>query len=190
MINYIFGSIILVSIVCSIATGNSTELSQAVINGAQESIELLLTMAGMLMLWSGIMKIAQEGGITKIIGKILAPILRRLFKNIPKNSKALDFISMNVSANLLGLGNAATPFGLSAMKELKALSREGDRATDDMVTFVVLNTASIQIVPTMIATLRQSYGSTEPFSVLPCIWISSICALLTGQILVRVIRSR
>lgn len=190
MLNYIFGGIILISTICGIATGKGVELSQAVISGAQEAVELLLTMAGTLMLWSGIMEIASRGGVTKIIGKILAPLLQKLFRNVPKNSKALNCVSMNVSANLLGLGNAATPFGLSAMKELKALGNQGNSATDDMIAFVVLNTASVQLVPTMIATLRQTYGSTEPFSILPCIWITSVCALLTGQVLAKVIRSK
>jgi len=190
MLNYIFGGIILASVVCGIATGKGEALSEAVLNGAEEAIQLLITMAGMLMLWSGIMEIASRGGITKIIGKVLSPLLCRILKNVPKGSEALESVSMNVSANILGLGNAATPFGLKAMNELKTLSNMGDKATDDMIAFVVLNTASIQIMPTMIATLRQSYGSSEPFSVLPCIWITSVVALLVGQILVRVIRSK
>ena len=190
MINYIFGGMILLSIVCGIITGNGAELSKGVINGASESVELLLTMAGSLMLWSGIMEIASQGGITRIIGKVLSPFLRLIFKKIPKNSKALDAISMNVSANLLGLGNAATPFGLSAMKEIKKLNDRGESASDEMVSFVALNTASVQLVPTMIATLRQTYGSSEPFSILPCIWITSFTALLVGQILAKVIRSK
>lgn len=190
MLNYIFGGIILVSVVCGILTGKGEALSSAVLNGAEEAIELLITMAGMLMLWSGIMEIASRGGITKLIGKLLSPLLRRILRNVPKDSKALDCVSMNVSANILGLGNAATPFGLAAMKELKTLNNMGDKASDDMVAFVVLNTASIQIMPTMIATLRQSYGSAEPFSILPCIWVTSAVALITGQILVKIIRSK
>lgn len=190
MLNYIFGGIILISTICGIILGKGEALSEAVLNGAQEAVELLVTMAGMLMLWSGIMEIASQGGVTKVIGKMLSPLLKKLFKNVPDDSKALDCVSMNVSANLLGLGNAATPFGLSAMKELKALGDKGDKATDDMIAFVVLNTASIQIMPTMIATLRQSYGSSEPFKILPAIWITSVCALVVGQIMVKVLRSK
>lgn len=187
--NYIFGFLILISVICGIVFGKGAELSQGIITGAEDSIELLLTMAGMLMLWSGIMEIASQGGITKVIGKILAPVLKKLFKNVPKNSKALNYISMNVSANLLGLGNAATPFGLSAMGELNKLGNNSHTATDDMVTFVVMNTASIQLIPTMVGSLRQSYGSTSPFSILPCVWISSACALGVGLILAKLIRS-
>lgn len=188
MLNYIFGGIILISVICGIITGNGAKLADGIIDGAKDSISLLTTMAGMMLLWSGIMEIAAQGGFTKVIGKALSPVLRRLFKNVDKDSKALNYISMNVSANLLGLGNAATPFGISAMKELHKLNRESDRASDDMVTFVVMNTASIQLMPTMVGTLRQSYGSAEPFSILPCVWISSACALAVGLTLSKLLR--
>ncbi len=183
--NIIFGVLIIVAVVCGLITQNGSQLTQGVISGAEDSIELLLTIAGMLMLWSGIMEIASRGGLTKVIGKTLAPILRKLFKNVKKDSKALEYISMNVSANLLGLGNAATPFGLSAMRELHKLGGKSDRATDDMVTFVVMNTASIQIFPTMIGGLRQMYSSTAPFEILPCVWISSAVALAVGLIVAK-----
>ena len=173
------------AVVCGLITQNGSQLTQGVISGAEDSIELLLTIAGMLMLWSGIMEIASRGGLTKVIGKTLAPILRKLFKNVKKDSKALEYISMNVSANLLGLGNAATPFGLSAMRELHKIGGESDRATDDMVTFVVMNTASIQIFPTVIGGLLQMYSSTAPFEILPCVWISSAVALAVGLIVAK-----
>ncbi len=188
MLNYIFGAIILISVLCGIFTGNGVKLADGIIEGAKDSIELLTTMAGMLLLWSGIMEIAAQGGFTKVIGRALSPVLRRLFKNAPKNSKALNYISMNVSANLLGLGNAATPFGLSAMKELHRLNNESERVSDDMVVFVLMNTASIQLMPTMVGTLRQSYGSKAPFDILPAVWISSACALAVGLILAKIIR--
>ena len=188
MLNYIFGGLIIISVICGITTGNGSQLADGVINGAKESVELLTTMAGMMLLWSGIMEIASRGGFTKVISRALSPVLRKLFKNVDKNSKALSYISMNVSANLLGLGNAATPFGLSAMGELHRLNNEDERASDDMVTFVVMNTASIQLIPTMVGTLRQNYGSNSPFDILPCVWISSACALAVGLILARILR--
>lgn len=190
MLNYIFGAMILISVVFGIATKNGEGLSNGIIKGAEESISLLLTMAGMLALWSGIMEIANQGGFAKILGKILSPVLTKIYKNVPPKSKALKNISMNVSANLLGLGNAATPFGLSAIKELHTLNNHSHIASDDMVTFVVMNTASIQLIPTMIATLRQNYGSEAPFEIIPCVWISSATALLVGIVLSKVLRSR
>lgn len=188
MMNYVFAGMIIVSFFSAVLSGNSSGLAQGVIDGASESIELLITMAGMLALWSGIMEIASRGGFMMIMGRALSPVLSRLFKGAPKGSAALEKISMNVSANLLGLGNAATPFGISAMRELQAMNPEHERASDDMITFVLINTASIQLMPTMIGTLRQSMGSEEPFSVLPCIWISSACALLVGLLLTRILR--
>ncbi len=180
MMNLIFAAMIIIAVVCACVTGKGSELAQGVIDGAAESIQLLITMSGMMLLWSGIMEIARRGGFTAIIGRLLSPVLRRLFKKLPKDSKALCCISMNVSANLLGLGNAATPFGISAMKELKKLSPHSDKASDEMVLFVLINTASIQIMPTMVGTLRQIYGSREPFAILPGVWISSVCALAVG----------
>lgn len=188
MLNYIFGAIIILSVVFGIVTGNGSRLADSVIDGAKESVSLLTTMAGMMLLWSGIMEIASRGGFTKVIGKALSPVLNKLFKNVKKDSKALNYISMNVSANLLGLGNAATPFGLSAMSELHKLNNNDEKASDDMVTFVVMNTASIQIMPTMVGTLRQSYGSAAPFDILPCVWISSACALAVGLTLSKLLR--
>lgn len=183
--NILFGALIIISVVFGLVTQKGAELTQGVITGAEDSINLLLTMAGMLMLWSGIMEIAARGGVTKMIGRVLTPILQKLFKKVNKSSKALEYISMNVSANLLGLGNAATPFGLSAMNQLHKLGGESDRATDDMVVFVVMNTASIQIFPTMIGSLRQAYSSTAPFEILPCVWISSAAALAVGLIIAK-----
>ncbi len=180
MLNYIFSFIIIISVIFGIILGNGSALADGIIEGAKDSVNLLTTMAGMMLLWSGIMEIAARGGFTKVIGRALSPVLCRLFKNVKKDSKVLSYISMNVSANLLGLGNAATPFGLSAMRELNKLNDENSRASGDMVTFVVMNTASIQLIPTMVGTLRQSYGSTDAFCILPCVWLSSACALAVG----------
>ena len=187
MLNYIFGSIMLASVVYGIFSGNGDAVANSIITGAEDSVKLLTTMAGMLLLWSGIMEIASRGGFTRVIGRILSPLLKRLFKKAGDDEKALSFISMNVSANLLGLGNAATPFGISAMKELRRLSGDSDTASGDMIMFVVMNTASIQIMPTMVGVLRQSYGSTAPFDILPCVWISSVVALTVGLTLAKLL---
>ena len=170
MLGYVWAGLIIVSVLSAILLGNTESLSTALIESGSSSIELLLTMAGILCLWSGIMKIAEESGFTALISKIFAPLLRPLFPKLDKNSEAFKSITMNISANLLGLGNAATPFGLKAMGELNRLSNE-------MVIFVVLNTASLQLLPTTLATLRQSYGSNAPFEVITAIWISSATAL-------------
>ena len=130
-------------------------------------------------MWSGIMAIAKDAGLTEKLSRLFAPMLKKLFPDIDEHSDAFSYISMNISANLLGLGNAATPLGISAMRELKNTS-QSNIATDSMVTFVVMNTASIQLLPTTVAVLRRSYGSASPFDVIFCVWISSAAALAVG----------
>lgn len=177
MLNYIWSGLIVLSILCASLLGNTNELSTALLNSGESSIALLLKMAGIMCLWSGIMKIAEESGFTAVIAKIFSPLLRPLFPHLKKDSTAFKSITMNISANILGLGNAATPFGLKAMNELHTLNDRKDTASNEMILFVVMNTASLQILPTTVATLRQSYGSTAPFDIIVPVWISSACAL-------------
>lgn len=183
MLNFVWGGLIIISVIAALLLGNTNELSTALINSGSSSIELLLTMAGIMCLWSGIMKIAEESGYTNAISKLFAPLLRPLFPHLNKDSEAFRCITMNISANLLGLGNAATPFGLKAMQELHTLNNHSDTASNEMVIFVVMNTASLQLLPTTLATLRQSYGSQAPFEVVTAIWISSAAALAVALII-------
>lgn len=183
MLNYVWGFLIISSVVSAVVLGNTDELSNALMNSGKSSIELLLTMAGIICLWSGIMKIAEQSGFTEQISKIFAPILKPLFPKLDKKGSAFKNITMNISANLLGLGNAATPFGLKAMSDLHKINGEKNIASNEMVIFVVMNTASLQILPTTLAVLRQSYGSNAPFEVIKAIWISSATALAVGLII-------
>jgi len=136
-------------------------------------------MSGMMCLWSGVMEVARKSRLTDKLAKLFSPLLKKLFPDVKKDSKAFQYICMNVSANLLGLSNAATPFGLSAMKELKK-DLLSDEASDSMVTFVVMNTASIQLLPTNVATMRSVLGSTSPFDIIFCVWVTSVIALTVG----------
>ena len=183
MLNYIWSALVVLSVICAAVLGNTAELSAAVTESAASAIELLLTLAGVLSLWSGIMKIAEESGFTRLVAKLFSPALGLLFPNLNRDSEAFRCITMNISANLLGLGNTATPFGLRAMKELHRLNRFGDTASDEMIVFVVMNTASLQLLPTMLGSLRQSYGSREPFAITVPVWISSACALSVALII-------
>lgn len=180
MLNYIWSGIIIVSVLCSLLLGNGDLLSKAMIDSGASAVSLLMTMAGIMCLWTGIMKIASESGFTNLIAKLFSPLLRPLFPGLDKNGEAFRSITMNVTANLLGLGNTATPFGLRAMKELRRLGGESDTATDEMVIFVVMNTASLQLLPTTLGALRQSYGSSAPFEIIVPVWISSACALFVA----------
>lgn len=183
MINYLWSGLVVLSILCSIFLGNTQNLSNALIESGAQSIELILTMAGVMCLWSGIMKIAVESGFTNLIAKIFSPLLRPLFPKLDKNSDAFQSITMNISTNLLGLGNAATPFGLKAMEQLHTLNDKKDTASNEMIIFVVMNTASLQLLPTTLATLRKTYGSSAPFEIMVPVWISSVCALAVALIL-------
>lgn len=156
MLNFIWSGIIVISVLCSVFLGNTGNLSKSLIESGSSSIELILTMAGILCLWSGIMKIAVESGLTAVFAKIFSPLLRPLFPKLDKNSDAFKSITMNISANLLGLGNAATPFGLKAMEQLHTLNNKSSTASNEMVIFVVMNTASLQLLPTTLAALRQA----------------------------------
>lgn len=185
MMNYIWAGMMGLSLVFAIATGRTSELSAAVLSGAGDAIELLLGILGMLCFWSGMMEIAKRSGLTDLLAKAFSPILSLLFRDVPYNSPAMRYMSLNISANLLGLGNAATPFGIEAMKELNKLNPRKDTASDSMLLFVVMNTASIQLFPTTLAAYRANYGSKNPFEILPPVWITSVVALTVGIIIAK-----
>ncbi len=182
MLNYIWSGIVILSVGCAIVFGKAESLSAAMVDSAAEAVELLLTLLGILCLWSGIMRIAGDSGLTRLLSRLFAPVLHPLFPRLDRESEAFGAISMNITANLLGLGNTATPFGLKAMEELHRADPSCDVATDEMVVFVVMNTASLQLLPTMLGSLRQSYGSREPFEILVPVWISSACALTVALV--------
>ena len=166
------------SIILSFFTGRVDEVALAASSGAAGAVTTCLEIAGIMMLWSGLMNIASESGLIEKFSKLLRPIYRRFFKRIPENSVAGKNILMNIAANILGLGNAATPFGLKAMEEMGKSA--GGRATNEMIVFLVLNTASIQLLPTTIIALRGEAGSSAPSEILVPVWIVSVFALVMG----------
>lgn len=179
LLNYIWVFMIIFSIFCAAITGRMPQLSAAVLSGAGSAVTLVIGMTGMMCAWTGLMKIAEKGGVTRILAHIFSPVVHRLFPSCEKGGSAIRAMCMNITANLLGLGNAATPLGIAAMKELK---KNNPTATADnaMAMFVVINAASIQLIPTYTATLRAQYGSVSPFDILPAVWFASIGALLAG----------
>ena len=176
MLNFIWCFIVIFSVICSIFTGKADDLSKAFTDSTADAMTLLITLAGIIGLWSGLMKIAERSGLNALLAKLFAPLLHRLFPRLDREGAAFEAITMNISANLLGLGNTATPLGLRAMKELHTL-HGGEEASDEMVLFVVMNTASLQLMPTTLAALRQSSGSAAPFEILVPVWLSSAGAL-------------
>lgn len=180
MMNYIWGIMIAASVVGGLLTGRIDAVADAAMAGAADGITLFITMAGMMCLWSGLMKIASAAGITRVFAKMISPLLRFLFPDIQPGSEAAGAVSMSMAANFLGLGSAATPLGLAAMKEL-AVSSPGV-ANNSMVMLVVLNTASIELIPTTVAVYRAAAGSQSPLSILPCVWIASAISVSVGVI--------
>ncbi len=175
-----FFSAVLISIVSGIANGKMREVSNAVLKSSLDAAELSLELMGSLCFWSGIMEVAEQSGFANLVKKALNPLLSLVFPGIKKEKKAMDAISMNITANLLGLGNAATPLGIAAMKELHRLSGFSDSATKEMVCFVVMNTASLQLIPTTVASIRLESGAENPMDILPAVWFVSLCSLIIG----------
>lgn len=182
MMKWIFGGMIVLSVVFAFATGNAAEVSNAALNECQNAVQFLLVLLGSMCLWGGFLKIAEKSGLTQIIAKVLSPITRLLFPSLKKDSKAMTAISMNITANLLGLGNAATPLGITAMKALKeeVPGPQENTASHPMILFILLNTASIQLLPTTIATLRLQNGSAVPMDILPAVLLTSFLSLLVA----------
>lgn len=178
--NYIWVGMIAFSFVCAAIGGNMQSLSDAVLTGATNAVELCISLLGMLCLWGGIMNVAQQSGFTLIVGRILSPLFRLVFRNVKKDSSSAQAISMNFTANLLGLGNAATPLGLEAMKRLQNDNSNKLVATDDMAVFVVMNSAAMRIIPTTVASLRSKYNSVSPMEIMPATWICTALSLCVG----------
>lgn len=179
-------ALLMLSLVFGCITGQLPAVSSAAMEGAQAAVELCLSMAGAICLWSGVMTLMDRCGLSRKLARLLRPVLRRLLPSASRDSETLAAVSANVSANLLGLGNAATPFGIEAMKALAEEEKAGDTATPSMVIFTVLNTASITLIPSTALSIRMKYGSAEPLEIIPAVWITSAAALafsLTAAVL-------
>ena len=176
VMSWIFTGILAVSLVCSVLQGTGQALAASVLQGAQAGIELAIAMAGSLCLWSGVGSLLDAAGITHLLSSLLKPALRRLFPSTAGDAVLAGNISSNICANFLGLGNAATPMGIRAAKGLK----QGDLATDELCRLVVLNTASIQLIPANVAAVRSALGCITPFDILPAVWVTSLCSAGLG----------
>ena len=187
MMNYIWGSIIILSTVCAVFTGNISSLSNAVLSGANDAVSLVISILGMMAFWTGIMKIAEKSKITEYLSNLLSPIIKFIFPDCQAKSPATKAICMNITANLLGLGNAATPFGIEAMKKLQENNKFKSTATNSMAMLIVINTASLQLIPTLLCTLRQKHGCENPMEIIPHLWIISAVSLAAGVISAKIL---
>ena len=190
MLNYIWGGMILVSLIVSLFTGKIEETAAAAVGGATQAVELCISLLGIICLWTGLAKIGERAGLINIFARILKAPINFLFPRLKDNPKARGSIIMNIVANLFGMGNAATPLGLNAMNDLNIINKKRSTASDEMCMFVVLNTASIQLIPTTLISLRQAYGSSAPGEIIVPVWISSICALAVGITLAKFLERR
>jgi spore maturation protein A len=179
IMGWILGSFILLSTVCAAINGTGVQLSNAITEGAQAGITLAISIGGSLCLWSGVGKLMEQIGLTSQLSRLLRPLLHRLFPSTKQDAVLAGALSGNICANFLGLGNAATPMGVQAVKRLKDPAQP-HLATDQMCRLIVLNTASIQLIPANVAAVRVGLGCTTPFDIIPMVWITSVCSASAG----------
>ena len=175
---WIWTGMAVLSILSGLTTGRGDQVAAAAVEGTQAAVELCISIAGMLCLWTGVMEIMRRSGLAEGLSRLLRPVLRRLFPQEARDRGVMDSISANVSANLLGLGNAATPLGIEAVRQMARKSP--GTASDAMCMLVVCNTASIQLIPTTVASVRAAAGSTAPFDILPAVWLASALSVGVG----------
>ena len=181
----IWTAMAVLSVLCGLATGRGEQVAAAAVEGAGSAVELCLAIAGMLCLWMGVMEVMRRSGLADGLSRLLSPVLRLLFPKAARDRETMDCICANVSANLLGLGNAATPLGIQAA-QLMSRSSPG-RASDELCMLVVCNTASIQLIPTTVATVRSAAGSAAPFDILPAVWLASALSVGVGILACKVL---
>lgn len=190
MLNYIWGGMIVMALVTSLFTGRVEQTAAAAAEGAALAIENSIALLGIMCLWTGLSKIGERAGLTRVFSKILRPVMKVIFPNLKSDSPAVSAIVMNVVANLLGMGNAATPLGIKAVGELNKLNKGKATASNEMCMFVVINTASIQLLPATLISMRQTYGSANPGEVIVPVWIVSVCALAVGVTIAKILERR
>ncbi len=180
MLNYIWLALMVIAIIVGAINGRIEEVTKAAVENASTAVDISLGLIGIMALWLGVMKIAEKGGIIQILSRAIRPIARFLFPRIPKDHPAIGAMLMNIIANWLGLGNAATPLGLKAMEELQTLNKSKDTATNAMVVFLALNTASITIIPMTVIAVRAKLGSANPFEIISTAVFASTCATIAA----------
>lgn len=186
MVNYIWAFFIIVGILYSFLVGNTDIINTEIISSASSSINMILTILPIMCLWLGLMNIAKESGMLDIMSKKISPVIKILFPEIPKNHEVLGLISSNIIMNMLGLGNAATPFGLKAMKSMQSLNKNKDAASRSMITFLVINTASVTIIPTTVISFRLINGASNPADIVLASIITTVLSCLFGLVLDRI----
>lgn len=190
MINKIWGFFIVVGIIYAFFTGNINLINTEILESTKTCLDMIFKIFPVMALWLGIMRIAETSGLLRKMANTLSPILGKLFPEIPKNHESLSLIASNIIANMFGLGSAATPFGLKAMKSLQELNDKKDTASRSMITFLVLNTSGVTLIPTTIISLRMLYGSNNPTEIVFACILATICSTVAGLLMDRFLAKR
>lgn len=178
VMSWVWAALVCASVICAAVNGRASALSAAVMQGAQSGVTLAISIAGSLCLWAGIGRAMERSGLTEKLSRLLRPVMHRLFPSTREDSALAGALSTNICANFLGLGNAATPPGIEAARRLAA--RSPGQASDELCRLIVLNTASIQLIPANVAAVRSSLGCAAPFDILPAVWLTSLCSAGLG----------
>jgi len=188
MINYIWFFLIFCGILVGLLSGNGDAISKAIINSCGNTVTFVIELTGIMCFWCGVMKVAENSGLTEKISKLLKPILKLIFKEAAKDEKALGAIVMNLTANMMGLSNAATPFGIKAMEEMDKLNKHKETASNDMALFLVLNATCIQLVPSTIISIRAACNSANPGIIILPTLVSTATAAIVGVICCKILQ--
>lgn len=187
MINKIWGFFIIVGIVFCLITGKTDLLNREILECTKSSLDMIIKIFPVMALWLGIMNIAKISGLLSKFAKLLSPLLKKIFPEIPKDHESFSLIASNIVTNMFGLGNAATPFGLKAMKSLQSINKDKDVASRSMITFLVLNTSGVTIIPTTIISLRMMYGSKNPTEIVIACILATLCSTIGGLLMDRIL---
>lgn len=185
MLNIIWCFFILISIIYSIIVGSFESVNSSIFDGMKSAVSLVITLFGSMCFWNGIMNIVKNTSLINKINFLVNPIIKKLFKNVDENSEIYKNISMNITSNLLGLGNSATPCGLKAVEEMQKENKDKNRLTDDQILFILMNTASIQLIPTTIISIRTSLNSKNPSIIILAVWFSSFITFISMIIITK-----
>lgn len=188
MVNGIWIFMIVGGFIFALFMGNLSEATQGALEGAKSAVDLCIGLSGVYALWLGLMKIAEKSGLVGGLSRRMGRIMKALFPDVPPGHPAMGAMAMNIMANVLGLGNAATPLGIQAMHELQTLNRNGDRATHDMSMFLIINTSSVQLIPATVIALRSSYGSLNPGEIIGTSLIATTCSTMAGIVSAKMFR--
>jgi len=186
LLNKIWPIFIIISVIFAVFSGNVEKINNSIFESTTNAVELSISLLGTICLWSGIMEIAMNTNIIELLVKSLEPLLKILFPELKNNKKIKKEISMNMIANILGLGNAATPLGLKAMKSMQDINSDKSKLTNSMAMFIILNTASLQLIPTTVIAIRNSLGSENPSKIIIPVWITTILAAIAGILATKV----